>query len=57
MREEAIRRVREAMAKLLGVEVDNLKEEETRKALQRSTMRDNTRMRQARDDVTKKRTS
>lgn len=54
MKEEATRRIREAIAKLLGVEEGNLKEEETRKALQRISMRKNARMRKARDEVTKK---
>jgi AmiR/NasT family two-component response regulator len=45
-------------AKLLGVEPDNLSEEEAHKALQRSTMRtENRRMHKARNDITKKRTS
>ncbi len=42
------------MAKLLGVDVENLDEDEARNALRRSTMRtENKRIRKAREDVKK----
>jgi hypothetical protein len=54
MREDAIRFIREKMAKLLGVDVENLDENETRNALRRSTMRtENKRIHEAREDVKK----
>jgi len=54
MREDAVRFIREKMAKLLGVDVENLDEDEARNALRRSTMRtENKRIRKAREDVKK----